>query len=539
MAYPAVSAASCAASAIPTPTLFGAEILSLSASLVSNYSGTAPEGYNYNHPTIRAEGVDFCNVTITYTHPGQNDTLNVENWLPLSTWNGRIQSVGGGGWVAGRFPLSYMGMTGAIGDGYVASSTDAGLLDDHNQPAYVPDGWALVSEGNVNMYNLQNLASVSLNDQSILVKALTESFYGQQADYAYWSGCSQGGRQGLMLAQRYPHAYDGIAAAAPAIYWTQFFPASIWAQVLMQDRGEFPPPCEFDYITKAAVAACDPLDGITDGLVSDESACDFNPFGLVGETLNCPDIGKDITLSETAAFVANATWNGPWSPDGRSLWYGPNIDARITGNASGGAVTADRGYAQTLCVNGTCEGAPVGLGDEWFKYYLTRNSSWSWEALTPESFAQYFHASVQQYDSIIGTSDADLSEFRAAGGKLITYHGTADGLIPFKDTVDYYNRILGLDPQAQDFYRFFEVPGLSHCAGGSGGQPTATWNALLTWVENGTAPDSLPINFTDPDGNEQSRILCPYPKRPTMSEEGNGKRVPDLEDWECKNAATV
>ncbi|KAH7121500.1 Tannase/feruloyl esterase [Dactylonectria macrodidyma] len=274
-----------------------------------------------------------------------------------------------------------------------------------------------------------------------------------------------------MLAQQYPYAYDGIVAATPAIYWTQFFPASIWAQVLMQDGGEFPPPCEFEYITEAAITTYDPLDGITDGLLSDELACHFNPFDLVGETINFPDTGKDITLSETAAFVANATWNESWSPDSRSLWYGPNIDASITGNASGGAATASRGFAQTLCVNRTCDGAPVGLGDEWFKYYAAKNSSSSWEDLTPESFAQYFHPSVQQYNSIIGTSDADLSEFRAAGGKLITYRGTADGLIPFKGTVDYYGRILDLDPQAQDFYRFFHVPGLAHCARGGGGQP--------------------------------------------------------------------
>ncbi|RYP14008.1 hypothetical protein DL765_006611 [Monosporascus sp. GIB2] len=132
-------------------------------------------------------------------------------------------------------------------------------------------------------------------------------------------------------------------------------------------------------------------------------------------------------------------------------------------------------------------------------------------ALVPLVFKQ----SIQEFDSIIGTSDADLSEFRAAGGKMIIYHGAADGLIPFKQTVHYYNRVLELGPNAQDFYRFFGVPGLAHCAGGKSGQPTATWDALVAWVENGDEPDSMPILFENPQGPIQDCILCPYPQRPS------------------------
>lgn len=150
----------CTSGSISPPTLFGAEVLSLSSHLVTNYSQDVPEKYNYNHPSIEVEGIDFCNVTVTYTHPGQNDNINVETWLPL-VWNERLQAVGGGGMVAGRFFLSYVHMAGAVGQGYATVSTDAGTSTD---PA-VDQKEALLSPGNLDLYAMQNFGSTSLNDQ--------------------------------------------------------------------------------------------------------------------------------------------------------------------------------------------------------------------------------------------------------------------------------------------------------------------------------------------------------------------------------------
>lgn len=155
-----IPASACAAGAIPYPTVFGAEILGLSANLVQNLTTEVPDNFYYNHPSISVKGIDYCNVTVTYTHPGQDDTINVETWLPMKSWNGRLQAVGGGGWIAGRFFLSYKGMQGALAEGYVATTTDGGI-----GASYVPDPWALNSAGNVDLYALQNFASVSLNDQ--------------------------------------------------------------------------------------------------------------------------------------------------------------------------------------------------------------------------------------------------------------------------------------------------------------------------------------------------------------------------------------
>ena len=158
----------CNASNIPDPIVFGAKILALTATPVQNFTREVSDQLFYNHPSISLRGIDYCNVTVTYTHEGQNDSISVETWLPLKTWNGRLQAVGGGGFIAGRFPLSYTAMAGALGEGYVSSTTDAGLGG-----SYVPDPWALNSPGNVDLYALQNLASVSLNDQLCSPKAIS------------------------------------------------------------------------------------------------------------------------------------------------------------------------------------------------------------------------------------------------------------------------------------------------------------------------------------------------------------------------------
>lgn len=155
-------ALSCSPDALTSPQLFGGHIISLEANLVENYNATAYSLLYYGHPTVTVENLDFCNVTVTYTHPGQNDTIHVETWLPIDNYNGRLQSVGGGGWIAGRYPPSYTAMAGAVGEGYVTSTTDAGLS---MRADFQPDNWALASEGNPNLYLLNDFGSVSLHDQ--------------------------------------------------------------------------------------------------------------------------------------------------------------------------------------------------------------------------------------------------------------------------------------------------------------------------------------------------------------------------------------
>lgn len=149
----------CVVSSFPTPQLFGAEFLSIQANLVTGYNFDIPEGWRYSQPSENVVNATFCNVTVTYTHPGQNDEINVEAWLPVTGWNGILQSLGGGGWVAGRFILTYAGMAGAIADGYASVTTDAGLGSS------LEPTWSVISPGNLDLYDLENLGLVSLNDE--------------------------------------------------------------------------------------------------------------------------------------------------------------------------------------------------------------------------------------------------------------------------------------------------------------------------------------------------------------------------------------
>ncbi|BCS28571.1 uncharacterized protein APUU_70141A [Aspergillus puulaauensis] len=161
----------CSPAAIQPRVLYGADILSLSASWTSNFTLNVPADFNYNHGDIAVENAQFCNITVTYTHPGYTDNISVETWLPRE-WNGRLQATGGGGWSAGRFVLSNFFMAGAIGEGYATTTTDAGLGE-----AGSPNAWALKSPGNVDLVALQNLGSRSLDDQATIAKNLVRSFY--------------------------------------------------------------------------------------------------------------------------------------------------------------------------------------------------------------------------------------------------------------------------------------------------------------------------------------------------------------------------
>jgi tannase/feruloyl esterase len=297
-----VSASACIAASIPYPSLFGAEILSLEATYVVNVSQSIPIGVYSNQGAVDVVNANYCNVTISYTHPGQADHVNVQVWLPTDTWNGRLQAIGGSGFQAGLHRAGLMGMLAAVGEGYATVGTDAGLGS-----ATSPDPWALVSEGNVNLFLLQNLGSTSLNDASIIAKSIINNFYGEPAKFAYFNGCSQGGRQGLMLAQRYPDAYEGIAASAPAIYWNPLFTSMFWPSLLIDSLGEVPPSCEIDAITNAALEACDGLDGVVDGVVSDPDNCNFDAANLVGTVINCTTFGTKRTISSAAAQIVQST----------------------------------------------------------------------------------------------------------------------------------------------------------------------------------------------------------------------------------------
>ena len=570
--------AQCVSSTLPSPTLFGAEILSVDSSLVTNYTASfllPPTFFNSDPPYFdEITNLSFCNVTVTYTHPGQNDYINVNIWLPLSisedtydhtflnssdrngsspkhdatdpSWNGLLVSHGGGGFATS---LPSIISHSSLVQGFAISTTDGG----HGYTTPVED-WALTSPGNVNLYLLQDFASVALHDMSVIAKDVVTSFYGVKPRYSYFQGCSTGGRQGLMLAQRYPDAYDGILAAAPAIYFPKLMVWHFYAQMLMNQLGEFPRECEFDALTKAAIDACDGLDGVKDGIVSAPELCNshFDPASLVGKDIPClqryadeglPEDGRTeafrVKISPAAVQVASAIWDAPATTHNASLWHSLSHSAPLSS------------VAATECFrNHTCTGDPNYLTTEWIRLFLYKNPTLTAsnlsELIDHTTFVDLFKQSDAIYHSMISTTEPDLSAFAKRGGKMITWHGLDDeGIMPGQ-SLAYYQSVLRFaeaekggafqDPgdadeqglHVKDFYRFFQVPGVQHCGNGIGAIPINVMSKLRTWVEDGTPPEELDgESFA---GEKIRRPICAYPLVAKYKGGGDWRA---RENWAC------
>lgn len=217
----------CELSTFQSVELKGSKILNVTTKLHENLSFEAPAEQNHYSNTVT--DLQACEVTITYTHPGYNDTVNTVVWLPSAeNWTGRFLGAGGGGWSTG--PETNTTLPWAASEGFASVATDGGHVGQDIE-------WSLVSPENVNWVLLQDFASIALDDAATLGKTVTEAYYGKAPSYSYWNGCSTGGRQGYMMAQRYPEQYNGILATAPAIYWNELMMQLFWPQVIMNENG--------------------------------------------------------------------------------------------------------------------------------------------------------------------------------------------------------------------------------------------------------------------------------------------------------------
>ena len=256
------------------------------------------------------------------------------------------------------------------------------------------------------------------------------------------------------------------------------------------------PQCKFQAATAAAVAACDALDGVTDGVLEDPRRCTYDPKALVGTTT-----GNCGTITDADANVIRKIWEGPRRRDGSFLWYGLSRGAAFNGlsNTGGTPLTSQ----------------PNGITLDWWRFFLMQNPAWSPAGLSHAAYEQAWDQSVEQYGPVFATDSPNLSAFRARGGKIVMWHGQNDQLIYPGGSIDYYERVQremgGARPTAE-FMRFFLAPGVAHCNGGPGPQPTGHFEALIKWVEEGAAPDTLLAVRRDSSGLvTRSRPLCQYP----------------------------
>ncbi|KAH7371498.1 feruloyl esterase-like protein B precursor [Pyrenochaeta sp. MPI-SDFR-AT-0127] len=492
LANPLLAQEQCNPDTFQNLSLFGGEIQNIKTH--SHVGLSVNVAVAQNHYAKNVTNLNVCEVIITYTHPGYGDTINTAVWLPSNeNWTGRFLGAGGGGWTTGAEENATL--VWAASEGFAVVTTDGG----HAADTPVED-WALSSPGNVNWVLLQDFSSTALDDAATLGKAVVRAYYGRAHTYSYWNGCSTGGRQGHMLAQRYPDQYDGILATAAAINWNELLMSLFWPQAVMNELGKFPPQCELEAVHAAAVKACDALDGLEDGIVSLPGKCEFDPTTVVGQQYICASTNTSTTITELAATVAKKTFKGPTSPDNKFLWYGLDEGAVLHLTAG------------TECTYGTCVGSPMIISAGWIKNFLVKDPDFDLSTINITVFEDLLHQSINRYDSIIGTSDPDLSRFNKTGGKLLNWHGLTDALVPPGNTLDYVQRVYERDPEAGNYYRYFEAPGVDHCVGGSGWYPGNGLKSLIDWVEKGIAPETLEAE-TQGGAAGRKANLCLWPKR--------------------------
>jgi feruloyl esterase len=440
----------------------------------------------------------FCDVTLTQADPAGN-AIHIEAWLP-APWNGRFQGVGGAVYACGPF---YDEMGAAIQAGYASAATDCGVPSAD----LLTGSWALRSDGTLDWPLIKDFAYAGIHDMSVAGKAVTSIYYPAPVRFSYFNGCSTGGREGLMEAQRYPADYNGIVSGAPAINWTRFIPSEIWPELVMNSSHDFLPACKEQAFVESAVQSC----ATTDGVITNPSACDWNPSKLVGLVTPCGAITR-----QDAAVMAKI-WQGPRTAHGNRLWYGLERGASLSG------------LAATTTSKGVTTGSPFPVAVSWLGTWLQRNPSWDWQTLTYAQFGKLFAQSVREFSSVIATDNPDLSAFKADGGKIVIWHGLADQLIFPQGTVSYYRRVqraMGGPRRTDSFARLFLASGAQHCASGAGpapAQPAEPLRSLVRWVEGGHAPAVILGATTDPATSvvTDSRPICLYPRFARYSGHGS------------------
>jgi feruloyl esterase len=467
-----------------------------------------PPGAAPTAPPLRLPA--FCRV-VGVTAP----TVTFEVWLPLQNWNGKFQGVGNGG-TAGV--ISYVAMAAALTRGYATASTDTGHV---NNGAF-DSSWAIGRPELVADFGHRGLHVMTENG-----KRITQTFYEKRPAYSYFVGCSKGGQQGLMEAQRYPGDYDGIIAGAPANNWTRFYAGGhLWYSLAtLKDPESYIPASKVPLLANAVTASCDALDGVAEGVLNDPRKCAFDPAVLACKP------GQDSSTCFTPKQV-NAVkdiWAGPRNSAGQIIYPGlvPGGEAGPGGWASWTTGTAPFAGARHW-----------SAAEGFFKYMVFENPDWDFRTFNYDVDLPQALAKVSRS---LDATDPNLRPFKRRGGKLIVYHGWSDPDISPWNAIDYYEsvvshfggendrgRALG---ETQDFFRLFMVPGMQHCSGGPGPDTFDMLTALEQWVEHNITPKVIATHLTNGVA-DRTRPLCAYPQVARWNRSGS---TDDAANFVCVN----
>jgi len=422
-----------------------------------------------SNTTIAAETQPaYCQVT-AMVKPVPDSEIRVEIWLPPAPqWNGKFLGTGNGGYSGA---LSYAEMRAALARGYATAGSNTGH-----------EG-ADLKFGTGHPEKIRDWAYRAVHAMTGTAQQVVRAYYGRAAAHAYFEGCSTGGHQALMEAQRYPADYDGIVAGDPGNNRIRLNAGFLWSWLAAKDL----PASKLPLLNRAVVAACDADDGIQDGLISDPRRCRFDPGALEcknGDAASC------LTATEVAAV--------------RKVYAGARNSRTGEQIFAGWARGSELGWGAYFV------GKPEPARSDFWRAWVFGDPEWN-----PHSFD--FDRDLDAAGRKVGYIDAnnpDLSAFQKNKGKLLMYHGWADPVVPPEDGIRYYEsvaRAMGGEEKTATFFRLFMAPGMGHCGGGPGPNTFDALSALDKWVTEGEAPEKIVASHSSEGKIDRTRPLCPYP----------------------------
>jgi hypothetical protein len=416
----------------------------------------------------------FCRVAGTIK-PTPDSDIRFEVWMPASGWNGKFVGVGNGVWAGS---ISFFEMTRPLMRGYATAATD-----DGHQGSPLDAGFAAGHPE-----KLIDFGHRAVHEMTRVAKATVAAYYGKPASRSLFASCSTGGRQGLMEAYRYPRDYDAISSMAPANPMVDLMVSSLWTgYAALKDPASHIPPPKLALVHKAAVAACDEIDGVKDGIISAPERCHFDPAVLTckgEETADC--------LTGPQVEALRAIYQGPMDPTaGKQIFAGfePGSEALFPLQTAGPE--------------------PFGAAASFMRSLVFKDPKWDFRSF---DYGRDVERARQAASDAIDVPPTGLDQFFAGGGKLLLSHGWADGLIPSRNTVELYKAMatrLG-SRKADKAVRLFMVPGMSHCSGGDGPYVIDVLSAIDSWARTGHPPERI-IASNPPSATPRTRPLCPYP----------------------------
>jgi feruloyl esterase len=416
----------------------------------------------------------FCRIAFTMK-PSSDSDIKVELWMPATGWNNKYEADGNGAWLGSITPNT---LAAAMRRGYAASMTDTG----HE------GGSASFALGHPE--KIIDFGYRAVHEMAVKSKAIIAAYYGQAPKYSYWNGCSAGGKQGLKEAQMFPGDFDGIVAGTPVNDWVGRALGAVWmGQAMHNDEASYIPPAKYPAIHAAALAACDGLDGVKDGVIDEPQKCKFDPKVMECKGADAPDC-----LTTPQVEGARKIYSGVINPRTKEVVF-PGL---LPGSELGW---------------GTQAGAqPFGPGTDLFKYVVFKDPNWDYKTF---NFDSDIAAAVKADNNTMNAMDPNLKAYFDRGGKILQYQGWADQQMTGGNSPKYYQMVLdkmGGISKVQDNYRLFMVPGMGHCQGGDGTDTFDKVSILEQWVESKKAPDQIVASHMTNGAVTRTRPLCPYPQ---------------------------